>query len=177
MRIDFCGFFCPFATHSRFRQSLSFFLFFFSILFDSHFDLIQRRDILNPSAPYLSSKLNLVDLAGSERLSKSGVSGEGTKEATKINSHLSVLSQVLSALSNPSYKGFLLLFSMYLPLYISIYICVCVCVCVYVCVYGSIYMSKSGWLNVFEGPIPYRNSKLTRLLQDSLGGNSKVKTK
>jgi len=68
-------------------------------------------------------KLNLVDLAGTERYKDATL-----KEGTKINLSLSVLGNVISALS--------------------------------------------------EGRncrrIPYRDSKLTRLLQDSLGGNTKT---
>lgn len=72
-------------------------------------------------------KLNMVDLAGSERLSKTGTTGDGMKEATKINLSLSSLVHVISALTDP----------------------------------------KSTY-------VPYRDSKLTRLLQDSLGGNTKT---
>lgn len=72
-------------------------------------------------------KLNMVDLAGSERLSKTGATGDGIKEATKINLSLSTLCHVISSLTDP----------------------------------------KSTY-------IPYRDSKLTRLLQDSLGGNTKT---
>ena len=76
---------------------------------------------------YKASKLNLVDLAGSERSSKTGVTGEGMKEATKINLSLSALGNVISSLVD-----------------------------------GKTHH------------IPYRDSKLTRLLQDSLGGNTKT---
>ena len=69
----------------------------------------------------------MVDLAGSERASKTGVTGDGMKEATKINLSLSALGNVISALVD-----------------------------------GKIHH------------IPYRDSKLTRLLQDSLGGNTKT---
>ena len=72
-------------------------------------------------------KLNMVDLAGSERLSKTGATGDGLKEATKINLSLSPLCHVISALTDPQ----------------------------------ATY-------------IPYRDSRLTRLLQDSLGGNTKT---
>lgn len=76
---------------------------------------------------YKASKLNLVDLAGSERASKTGTTGDGMKEATKINLSLSALGNVISALVD-----------------------------------GKTHH------------IPYRDSKLTRLLQDSLGGNTKT---
>jgi kinesin family protein 3/17 len=69
----------------------------------------------------------MVDLAGSERLAKTGATGDGLREATKINLSLSTLCHVISALTDP----------------------------------------KSTY-------IPYRDSKLTRLLQDSLGGNTKT---
>ena len=72
-------------------------------------------------------KLNLVDLAGSERQSKTGATGDRLKEATKINSSLVALGNVISALVD----------------------------------------GKSAH-------IPYRDSKLTRLLQNSLGGNAKT---
>ena len=69
----------------------------------------------------------MVDLAGSERSSKTGATGDGMKEANKINLSLSALGNVISALVD-----------------------------------GKIHH------------IPYRDSKLTRLLQDSLGGNTKT---
>ena len=42
------------------------------------------------------SKIHLVDLAGSERQSKTGVTGQRLKEATKINLSLSTLGNVIS---------------------------------------------------------------------------------
>jgi hypothetical protein len=67
-----------------------------------------------------------VDLAGSERAKKTGATDQTLKEGIKINLSLSVLGNVISALSEGAKH------------------------------------------------IPYRDSKLTRLLQDSLGGNTKV---
>ncbi|BGP13736.1 hypothetical protein JCM10213_009049 [Rhodosporidiobolus nylandii] len=77
----------------------------------------------------LSSKLHLVDLAGSERLKRTAAAGERAREGISINSGLSALGNVISALGDPTKKA---------------------------------------------THVPYRDSKLTRLLQDSLGGNSKT---
>ena len=65
----------------------------------------------------IESKLHLVDLAGSERVKRSGVEGARFKEATKINSGLLALGNVIVALADQ------------------------------------------------QGHIPYRTSKLTRLIQ------------
>jgi len=71
-------------------------------------------------------KINLVDLAGSENVNKSGVSGQGMREAQNINKSLSALGDVIGSL-------------------------------------------------VAKTPhVPYRNSKLTMMLKDSLGGDSKT---
>merc|ERR1711977_148605 len=73
-----------------------------------------------------SGKINLVDLAGSENVNKSGVSGQGMREAQNINKSLSALGDVIQALVGKSPH------------------------------------------------VPYRNSKLTMMLKDSLGGDSKT---
>jgi hypothetical protein len=73
-----------------------------------------------------SGKLTMVDLAGSESQKKTGATGTQLKEANAINSSLSALGNVISALT-------------------------------------------SG-----QKHIPYRNSRLTELLQDGLGGNAKT---
>jgi hypothetical protein len=80
------------------------------------------------------SKVSLVDLAGSERLSATGASGDRLREASNINRSLSVLGDVIKALSEKSRLG-------------------------------------SGSRSDF---VPYRNSILTWLLKDSLGGNSRT---
>ena len=72
-------------------------------------------------------KLHLVDLAGSEKVGKTGAAGLRLEEAKNINKSLTVLGQVINALTD----------------------------------------GKSTH-------VPYRDSKLTRILQDSLGGNSKT---
>lgn len=74
-----------------------------------------------------AGRLNLVDLAGSQRQKKTQATGGRSKEGIYINSALSVLGQVIGALTSPT-----------------------------------------------PAHIPYRDSKLTRLLQESLGGNART---
>ena len=74
----------------------------------------------------VTGKLHLIDLAGSERISRSGVTGEGLKEAQAINSSLSALGNCIAARANKA------------------------------------------------AHVPYRDSALTYLLQDSLEKNSKT---
>ncbi|CAH8562322.1 unnamed protein product [Heterobilharzia americana] len=96
-------------------------------IFTIYLEMIDQNENLSDDNHIRAGKLNLVDLAGSERQTKTGVSGDRFKEATKINLSLSALGNVISALVDSKVKH-----------------------------------------------IPYRDSKLTRLLQDSLGGNTKT---
>ena len=52
-----------------------------------------------------SARLFIIDLAGSERVSKSGADGQTFEEAKAINSSLSILGNVINALSSESEKG------------------------------------------------------------------------
>jgi hypothetical protein len=84
---------------------------------------------------YTRSKLCLVDLAGSERVKDSGVTGINLKEASDINTSLTVLGRVISMLSK--------------------------------CSTQTDPQHKPSF-------VPFRESVLTWLLRDALGGNSKT---
>ena len=91
----------------------------------------------------LISKLNLVDLAGSERAKKTQATGEVFQEGVSINKGLLALGNVVAALSQKSSNAAAALAQ---P--------------------PSTQPAQSQHIHV-----PYRESKLTRLLKDSLGGN------
>lgn len=91
--------------------------------------------------------LNLVDLAGSERLSHSKVEGARLKETQNINKSLSCLGDVIGALGQQHANGG------FNPR-------------------DSVNGANAG--SSGGAHVPYRNSKLTYLLQYSLGGNSKT---
>lgn len=89
--------------------------------------------------------LFLVDLAGSERVSKSGVTGLHLDEMRAINLSLSALGNCISALAARSQRAV------------------------------SAGKGPSAKIEAMKQVhIPYRDSKLTRLLQDSLGGNART---
>jgi len=86
---------------------------------------VRTQSTLRGGDTYMG-KIHLIDLAGSENTNKSGVTGQGMKEAQNINKSLSALGDVIQSL-------------------------------------------------VAKNPhTPYRNSKLTMMLKDSLGGDSKT---
>jgi hypothetical protein len=99
---------------------------------------VQQKQLSGGSNVAKASKVCLIDLAGSERMATTGATGERLREASNINRSLSVLGDVLKALSEKS-KGDK-------PAIVS--------------------SSKSVEF------VPYRNSVLTWLLKDCLGGNS-----
>ena len=103
----------------------------------SHSILTLYLTQIGPDKSRITSQLNLVDLAGSERADKTKATGEVLKQGALINLSLTILSQVIHALSNIEMKG-------------------------------GVENDRG------STPIPYRDSKLTRLLQSSLGGNSKT---
>jgi hypothetical protein len=98
----------------------------------------------------LCSKLNLCDLAGSERWGVAGMGDEQISELTNINSSLHTLGRCIAALAKQSQSHF----------------------------HSRQDIGNGGRERVKFSPkkvhIPFRDSKLTRVLQDSLGGNTKT---
>ena len=103
----------------------------------------------NPTTGFLkTSKLYLVDLAGSEKVKKTGATGSTLKEATAINKSLSALGKIISLLSKVNMDEQKKKKSPRKD-------------------------NKNNRKNSGTH-IPYRDSKLTRILQNSLGGNAKT---
>jgi kinesin family member 11 len=94
-----------------------------------------------------AGKLNLVDLAGSENIQRSGAENKRAAEAGLINKSLLTLGRVINALVDKS---------SHIP-YRSVSKCV------------PLLLSYGLAANTYD-----RESKLTRLLQDSLGGRTKT---
>lgn len=125
---------------------------------NSHSSRSHSVFIVDVFGPHTRSKLVLVDLAGSEKVAKSGARGTLLEEAVNINKSLSSLGMVVNALalaadiasespppSSVSSPG---------P--------------------NSTSGSSNGNQNSGLKHIPFRDSKLTRILQDSLAGNSRT---
>ncbi|CAD6188063.1 unnamed protein product [Caenorhabditis auriculariae] len=89
---------------------------------------VNTEELIGEMVTRRNSTLNLVDLAGSERQSHTKSAGERLKEATHINSSLSVLGRVIRILSKEAASSY----------------------------------------------VPYRESNLTHILKNSLGGNSRT---
>lgn len=106
-----------------------------------------------------SATLCLVDLAGSERMLKSQSQGERFKEMTSINGSLSNLGIVITALANKVSRHGAELRDAAPP---DSYL------------FFSPWHDFNTYLGFQESYVPYRNSKLTYLLQGCLGGNSKT---
>jgi kinesin family protein 5 len=92
-----------------------------------------------------TGNLYLVDLAGSEKVGKTGASGQTLEEAKKINKSLSALGMVINALTDGK---------------VSFALMACA--------------GRADTSPLQSSHIPYRDSKLTRILQESLGGNSRT---
>mmetsp|Transcript_18996 Transcript_18996/g.15559 ORF Transcript_18996/g.15559 Transcript_18996/m.15559 type:complete len:219 (+) Transcript_18996:589-1245(+) len=65
---------------------------------------IESQQEIDGKSYIKQSKLNLVDLAGSERQAKTGATGQTLEEAKKINSSLSSLGNVITALVDDKIK-------------------------------------------------------------------------
>ena len=117
--------------------------------------LVQTTQLrLDGARKELRATINLVDLAGSERASRTGATGELLKEGSSINKSLSALGKVVHALAEASRlaKKRASAGSKREP-----------------AKGDQAKADQHGRATVF---VPYRDSKLTRCLQDSLGGNS-----
>jgi hypothetical protein len=138
----------------------------------------------------VSGVLNLIDLAGSERVKESGAQGQRLKEAQAINKSLSALGECRSAQlvhfrqlvrhlavawpPTRSSQGVRWASLLRCGLIVSVKalrnpLC-CAVLCCRGCAAGDVILALANK----ESHIPFRNSKLTWLLQPCLGGDAKT---
>jgi chromosome segregation ATPase len=97
----------------------------------------------NKNTVVRTAMLHMVDLAGSERQSTAGTEGERLKEAAAINKSLLTLGLVINKLADTAGSS------------------------------TGVDESSSAHVHQQQQHIPYRSSKLTHLLKESLGGNAR----
>lgn len=109
-----------------------------------------QHDIATDSTIERLARMRLVDLAGSERAAKTEATGQRLREGGNINQSLTTLGRVIAALADPKRQRILAR--------------------EHAQGRGSSPVKRNKALDV----VPYRDSVLTWLLKDSLGGNSKT---
>ncbi|KAJ9637872.1 hypothetical protein H2199_007367 [Coniosporium tulheliwenetii] len=113
-------------------------------VFTIHLKQIQHS-LTTDSVIERSARMRLVDLAGSERAKATEATGQRLVEGGKINKSLTTLGRVIAALADPKRSAAFTSAS-----------------------------GKPGKKGAETVVVPYRDSVLTWLLKDSLGGNSKT---
>ena len=124
--------------------------------------LSDRSSVISASAPRIAVRrglLTIVDLAGSERVCKSGSEGMRLEEAKRINKSIAALGNCIAALSTGHGKG-----TGHVPFRDS-KLTPRACKCS---------TRRPVHFPTGTSHVPFRDSKLTRLLTDSLGGNTKT---
>ena len=103
-----------------------------------------QHDIATDSTIERLARMRLVDLAGSERANRTEATGQRLREGSNINQSLSTLGRVIAALADPKRQR------------------------------ASRLIGLQNQAKRRAEVVPYRDSVLTWLLKDSLGGNSKT---
>ena len=103
-----------------------------------------QHDIATDSTIERLARMRLVDLAGSERANRTEATGQRLREGGNINQSLTTLGRVIAALADPKRQR------------------------------GSRLTGLQNQSKRRAEIVPYRDSVLTWLLKDSLGGNSKT---
>lgn len=103
-----------------------------------------QHDLSSDSTIERLARMRLVDLAGSERAGRTEATGQRLREGGNINQSLTTLGRVIAALSDPKRQA------------------------------ASRKSASSNQSRRRADMVPYRDSVLTWLLKDSLGGNSKT---
>jgi hypothetical protein len=103
-----------------------------------------QHDLSSDSTIERLARMRLVDLAGSERAGRTEATGQRLREGSNINQSLSTLGRVIAALSDPKRQA------------------------------ASRKSMPQNQSRRRDSVVPYRDSVLTWLLKDSLGGNSKT---